>query len=116
MESMQGAGNEIHHGSAEDITQCDVSCHGTWQRRGHSSLNGCVTTLSMETGKCLDVEVPSKICHGCQRIKRVSENENTSVLQAEHVGKCKANYKGTAPSMETEGVRQFLNGVGKCIA
>ena len=32
MESMKGARNEIHHGSAEDITQCGVSCDGTWQR------------------------------------------------------------------------------------
>ena len=100
--------NEVHHGSAEDITQCGVSCDRTWQRRGHSSLNGCVTTLSMETGKCLDVEVLTKVCNGCQIIKWESDNGNKSVLEAEHVGKCKANYRGSAPSMETEGVKRIF--------
>ena len=32
--------------------------------RGHSSMNGYVTTLSMDTGKCLDIEVLSKVWHG----------------------------------------------------
>ena len=29
-----------------------------------------VTTLSIDTGKCLDVEVLTKVCHGCQRIAK----------------------------------------------
>ena len=33
-------------------------------------MNGCVTTLSMENGKCLDVDVLSKVCHDCPRIGR----------------------------------------------
>ena len=73
-------------------------------RRGHSSINGCVTALSMDTGKCLDVEVLRKVCHGCQRHEN-QQGENT-VWEAEHAGKCKANYTGSAPSMETEGVKQ----------
>ena len=55
-ETMLEAGREIHEEKGEDadgISQCGVSCDGTWQRRGHSSMNGCVTTLSMDTGKCL---------------------------------------------------------------
>ena len=32
-----------------------VSCDGTWQRRGFSFLNGCVTAISMDTVKILDV-------------------------------------------------------------
>ena len=62
--SMKDASDEIHalKGSNDaGISQCGVSCDGTWQRRGHSSMNGCVTTLSIDTGKCLDVEVLSKV-------------------------------------------------------
>ena len=46
--------------------QCGVSCndHETWQKRGHSSMNGYVTTLSMDTGKCLNIQVLRKVCHG----------------------------------------------------
>ena len=68
-ETMNSAASEIHNLSHEEneITKCGVSCDGIWQRRGHSSMNGCVTVISMETGKCLDVEVLSKVCQGCQR-------------------------------------------------
>ncbi|CAB3993077.1 Hypothetical predicted protein [Paramuricea clavata] len=67
-ESMMDASDEIHalKGSYDaGISQCGVSCDETWQRRGHSSMNGCVTT----PGKCLDVAVLSKVCQGCQRHK-----------------------------------------------
>ena len=38
----------------EDLV-CDisVSCDGTWQRRGYSSLNGVVSAISVDTGRCL---------------------------------------------------------------
>jgi hypothetical protein len=49
------------------IAHRGVSSDGTWQRRGYSSMNGCVTTISMDTGRCIDVEVLSKVCHACQR-------------------------------------------------
>ena len=64
---MKDAANELAKDQSEEINQCAVSCDGTWQRQRHS-LNGCVTTLSMENGKSL-VDVLSKVCHGCQRIE-----------------------------------------------
>ena len=41
-ESMEAAAIDIHHlkGGNTDIANCGVSCDGTWQRRGHSSVNG----------------------------------------------------------------------------
>ena len=53
-------------GDVNGFSNSGVSCDGTWQKRGHSSLNGCVAVLST-TGKCLDIEVLSKVCHACQR-------------------------------------------------
>ena len=41
---------------------CGISCDGTWQRRGHSSLNGCVTVKSIDTWKVLDVEALTTLC------------------------------------------------------
>ena len=68
---MNSAASEIHQLSPEEneITKRSVECHvyDTWQRRGHSSMSGCVTVISMETGKFLDAEVLSKVCQGCQR-------------------------------------------------
>ena len=71
-------------------------------------MNGCVTVLSMETGKCLDVEVLSKVCQGCQKHENEEESEEKRLWQADHRGKCKANYKGSAPAMEVEGVKRIF--------
>ena len=110
VESMEAAAREIHHlkGGNTDIANCGVSCDGTWQRRGHSSMNGCVTILSMDTGKCLDVEVLSKVCHACQKHENEEDSVDKRLWQADHQGKCKANYKGSAPAMETEGVKHIF--------
>ena len=52
--TVKDAAKEIHdlkHMPSDNVVDCAVSCDGTWQRRGFSSLNGCITTLSMDTGK-----------------------------------------------------------------
>ncbi|GFU99823.1 uncharacterized protein TNCV_506441 [Trichonephila clavipes] len=55
--------------NTSDVAECGVSVDGTWQRRGHSSLNGCVAVLSIDTGKVLDLEVMSKWCRNCNTSK-----------------------------------------------
>ena len=37
-----------------NTADCQVSVDGTWQRHGYSSLNGVVTLISREVGKCVD--------------------------------------------------------------
>lgn len=37
---------------------------GSWQKRGHSSLNGVVTGASLETGKVIDIQCLKKYCQG----------------------------------------------------
>ena len=71
-------------------------------------MNGCVTVISMETGKCLDVEVLSKVCQGCQRHETKEDSQEKRLWQADHQGKCNANYKGSAPAMEVEGVKRIF--------
>ena len=67
--SMKNAAKEVHDkykeklSSDETITLCDCSLDGTWQKRGHSSLNGVVTAIV--DGKCIDKHVMSKFCKGC---------------------------------------------------
>ena len=65
VETMTSAAEEIHSlkpAFQDGLVKCDASCDGTWQRRGFSSLNGCVTAISMDTGKILDVDPLSKVC------------------------------------------------------
>ena len=38
------------------VSDVDVSFDGTWQRRGHISLNGVITAISQENGKCIEFQ------------------------------------------------------------
>jgi hypothetical protein len=106
MKTMEDDANELHEENCNLITKCGVSCDGTWQRRGYFSLNGCVTTSSIDTGKCLDVEIMTKVCRGCQRI----DKQTNALKKADMLDRyqCKANYQGSTPSMETEGMKRIF--------
>ncbi|GFU50609.1 uncharacterized protein TNCV_4884661 [Trichonephila clavipes] len=50
--TMKEAALEIRSNETDtEISQCGVSVDGTWQRRGYSSLNGCVSVISIDSGK-----------------------------------------------------------------
>ena len=48
---MLHAAQEIKGDDKDPMCNIAVSCDGTWQKRGYSSLNGIVTVVSVETGK-----------------------------------------------------------------
>lgn len=77
------------NGGKRDLT---VIFDGTWQRRGHSSLNGVVSAIGANTGKVIDVRVFSKYCRCTNR------------LQNEHTADCISNYSGVSGGMEVRGV------------
>lgn len=68
--------------------------NGTWQRRGHQSLNGVVTCTSVDTGKVLDAVVFTKFC--------------LCVDKSNHAPNCKANYSGSSGGMEVAGVQALF--------
>ncbi|GFX74321.1 uncharacterized protein TNCV_3452691 [Trichonephila clavipes] len=88
--------------NTSDVAECGVSVDGTWQRRGHSSLNGCVAVLSIDTGKVLDLEVMSKWCRNC--------NTSKSSEKSKHIKKhqCSCNHQGSAGSMEPVGAYRLF--------
>lgn len=93
--------------------ECGVSGDGSWQRRGFSSHNGVVTVISVDTGKILDTEVISKICHTC----KAHEKDDVTTTQyatwkADHNAVCEADFQGSSGSMEPVGAaRIFLRSV-----
>ena len=109
-ETMTDACRELKQSKNEDtsiVTDVDVSCDGSWQKRGYSSKNGVVTIISMDTGKVLDVEPMSKSCKACS-LKDKLKNENPAAYdlwKAEHL--CKMNYVGTAGNMEPVGAKRI---------
>ncbi|GFT41462.1 uncharacterized protein TNCV_3942251 [Trichonephila clavipes] len=88
---------------AEFSNECGVSVDGTWQKRGYSLLNGCVSTISVESGKILDIEVLSQYCRVCTKTEKTSGFSKKCVVS--HF--CK-NHKGSASNMETVGVYRIF--------
>ncbi|GFX20232.1 uncharacterized protein TNCV_1437921 [Trichonephila clavipes] len=93
-ENINAALTEIK--GSNSFTKCGISIDGTWQRRGYSSLNGCVSAISVDTGKILDIEVMTQYCHICAK-----GNSQSS----KHV--C-SNYKGSAGNMEVVGAYRIF--------
>ena len=55
-----------HYGvEPEAIADILISCDGTWQKRGFTSLYGAVFIIAYETGKVLDYTFMCKYCKGC---------------------------------------------------
>ncbi|KAJ4433977.1 hypothetical protein ANN_16296 [Periplaneta americana] len=73
--------------NSRDIT---AAFYGSWQKRGHTSLNGVITATSLDNGKVIDVECLTKFCHNCKSD------------QPGHV--CMKNYDGFSGGMESDGV------------
>ena len=81
-----------------------VSCDGTWQKKGFSSRSSCVTVISIDTGKVLDVEALSQACNQCELHEHLDKNSEEYLRWRADDITCKANFKGSAPAMEPEGV------------
>ncbi|GFT93240.1 uncharacterized protein TNCV_2220061 [Trichonephila clavipes] len=73
---------------------------GTWEKRGYSSHNGCVSCISIDTGKILDIEIMSHFCRICSKKAKVPDATSNA-----HV--C-CNHMGSASSMETVGAYRIF--------
>ena len=104
-ESMKSAAEELK-GSAEH--ECAVSVDGSWQKRGYTSLNGCVTAISIDNGKILDVEPMSRYCKECEVHEKLNKESIKYTLWKEKHTNCGANFKGSAPAMEPEGAERLF--------
>ncbi|KAK3748587.1 hypothetical protein RRG08_011669 [Elysia crispata] len=110
VKTLRGKGDPNSRSSDTEFVDCNVSLDGTWQRRGHSSHHGVVTAISVETGKCLDSEIMSNICKGCQFWEKNKKVDEAGYMKwkLDHPLACKANHKGSAGAMESVGsVRIF---------
>lgn len=96
LESMKTAVAEAVVANKGSTDLC-VAIDGSWQKRGHTSMNGVLTVTSVDTGKVLDFHSMSKYCR-CPRRGN-----------SEHLGTCEANYQGTSGGMEVEGVLTVFN-------
>ncbi|GFX78987.1 uncharacterized protein TNCV_3912751 [Trichonephila clavipes] len=84
--SMQTAAKEAKYVNGH--SDVPVAIDGTWQKRGHTSLNGAVIATSSYSGKVLDASIFPRFCKCLNK----THNEN-----------CKANHFGNSGSMEVPG-------------
>ena len=91
-------------GQKNEETDIVVSCNGTWQRRGFSSLNGVVTVIASDTGKCVDYRVKLKQCTSCTswESRKSAEPDLYEQLISKH--DCDINHEGSAGAMEVSGL------------
>ena len=80
-----------------DLVDNDIGIDGSWQERGHNSLNGVVTGISRENKMVLDVQVFSRFSYSCskmgitERNTRVQKMESDSYLQQKSYWICRIN-------------------------
>ena len=66
MECARKQVRDLAGASSDEAVDVLVSCDGTWQKRGYSSLFGAVFIIVHKTGKVIDSHVMSKVCAGCK--------------------------------------------------
>lgn len=85
----------IENDGSSDIA---AAFDGTWQKRGHTSINGVFTVTSIDTGKVLDAVCLSKYC-SCSNKKKAT---------VEHSEKCSKNYEGSSGGMEVAAAKEVF--------
>ncbi|GFV68948.1 CCHC-type domain-containing protein [Trichonephila clavipes] len=91
---------------SSNIVKCGISVDGTWQRRGYTSMNGCVAAITVDTGKMLDIEVMSSYCPTCKRLQTMPRNFEYESSKADHI--CQCNFTGSSSKMEIVGASRIL--------
>ena len=86
------------------LVNCEVSVDGSWQKRGHSSLNGVVTAMS--DGKGLDVHVLSKHCKRCRIREQKKGRPEYEEWKAIH--QCNIDHEKFSGSMEAAGAVEIF--------
>ena len=112
-ESMNRAAAEIavvKKKERRDYVDCTVMMDGTWHKRGHSSLHGVVSSISMDVGKVVDVECLTRVCRACDKRKGLKKSSTEyQEWYEKHEKFCKCNFSGSAPSMESFGVSNMFH-------
>ena len=90
---------KLYDASQNQVIDIIISCDGTWQKRGFSSLFGVVSIIAYETGKVNDYTVLSKHCSGCKKWE-CKDQTTTEYHTWKEQHDCSINFSGSAGSME----------------
>ncbi|GFX34916.1 uncharacterized protein TNCV_2328561 [Trichonephila clavipes] len=106
--SMQSAAfEEVTLTNSSDII---ISGDGTWKTRGYSSRVGVCAVIGDKNRKaCIDAEVMSSFCKGCDSWKRRKGSPAYKKWKILHVKECLKNHNGSAGMMETVGMVLYIS-------
>jgi hypothetical protein len=111
-ETMTEAAQELKESKGEqvdNIVNISVSCDGSWQRRGFSSLNGSFTAISVDSGKIIDTEVMSRYCKGCKSKAVLKKTDKIAYDLWFEKHECNINHIGSAGAMEVNGATRIFS-------
>lgn len=95
--------------SGDGVVDVPVTCDGSWQRRGFASFNGTFTSISLDTGKILDIAVMSRYCKGCKSRENLKKTNNFAYETWRLNHDCQLNHVGSAGAMEVTGAKQIFS-------
>eukprot|EP00112_Aurelia_sp_Birch-Aquarium-sp1_P022982 Seg6679.1 transcript_id=Seg6679.1/GoldUCD/mRNA.D3Y31 product="hypothetical protein" protein_id=Seg6679.1/GoldUCD/D3Y31 len=102
IESMKAAAEEVK--LKEGNGNVAASFDGPWQKRGHASLDGIFSAISISTGKLFDFEVKSKNCKGCEAHRHLDKlSEEYLSWKLDHRAECSTSHTGSSGQMEVSG-------------
>ena len=101
--SMQNAAKELRAGT-DDV--CDVGFLRRFMAKkgGFASLNGLVSIISVDSGKCLDYRVLTKKCAQCSYWENHKNSEEYTQFMMTHEAECLINHRSSAGKMECDGI------------
>ena len=92
----------------DSFTDVGVSVYGTWQRCGYSSLNVAVAAISIDSRKIVDCEAMTRFSNACAIYDKYKMSDPMKYESWKTSHRCKINYRGSAPNMESEGAKRIF--------
>ena len=85
MQVMQAAREAVAENEPDDPSRVTACFEGSWQKYGHTALNGITSATFFNTRKVLDAEIVSKFCFFLKPIQlpnmSVKRNMNIQVVE-----------------------------------
>lgn len=104
METAVEETKQYYEPEEDEIHNIGISADGIWRRRGFSSVYGVVTSLSLATGKVIDIEIMSKEYRGCVNWKGKQGTNEFDEWWEGHQHLCSANFTSSSVAMDSAGV------------
>ena len=91
--------------STDEPVDTDIGIDESWQKRGHSSLNGIVFSVAREKKKVIDYKVHSKFCKSCTLCESNKGTEEYIVWKENHGKDWEINLFQSSGAMESAGAQ-----------